>query len=293
MSRTAAPATHGRVREYLELIKVSHTIFALPFAVGTTFLAARGWPQLPILGKVVLAVVFARAASMAFNRWTDHRIDALNPRTADRALPAGRLSRGFVLSSAIFALSGFFATAAWLNPLALQLSPLVAVVLLGYSFTKRFTALCHVFLGLALGLAPVGAWVAVRGELGWESAVLGLAVLAWTAGFDVIYASMDTAFDRQLGLFSIPARYGVSRALGIARVFHGVMLVSLTGLGWLSDDLGALYFTAVVVVAAMLVYEHRLVRPDDLTRVNRAFLVMNGMISTLLMIALAAEAIIA
>ncbi|MGE3163313.1 MAG: UbiA-like polyprenyltransferase [Planctomycetota bacterium] len=293
MTRSIATREVGRqTREYLELIKISHTVFALPFAIGTTFLAAGGWPRLDVLGKVVLAVVLARAASMAFNRWADQRFDAANPRTAERALPAGRLNPKFVLGSSLIALAAFFAVAAWINPLALRLSPFVALVLFGYSFTKRFTSLCHAILGLALGLAPVGAWVAVRGSLAGEPLTLGLAVLFWTAGFDVIYACLDVEFDRQAGLFSLPARIGVAGALRLAAGFHAAMLGVLAGLWWQSDDLGAVFLTAMGLVAALLVYEHRLVRADDLTRVNQAFFTTNGVISAVLMIALITDAFV-
>lgn len=290
-SEAVRPSLGQRVGVFLEMIKISHTVFALPFAIGASFLAADGWPALDVLGKIVLAVLFARTASMSFNRWTDHKIDASNPRTAGRALPAGMLSRGFVLTSALVSLIAFFAVAAWLNPLAFGLSPAVAAVLLGYSYTKRFTSLCHVFLGLALGLAPIGAWIAVSGTLDWPPVVLALSVLLWTAGFDIIYACMDVSFDREAGIFSIPSRLGVPRALRLSALLHAAMILALVFLWWLSPSLGGLFLTTVGLVLLLLVYEHRLVRPDDLTRVNRAFFTMNGIISFLLMSGLIADSL--
>ncbi|MEM7167753.1 MAG: UbiA-like polyprenyltransferase [Planctomycetota bacterium] len=278
---------------FLEMIKISHTVFALPFAIGAAFLAAAGVPSLPVLAKIIGAVVLARTASMSFNRLVDHRIDAQNPRTATRALPAGELSRGFVIAVTIGCVAGFLAIAASLNPLALQLAPVVLVVLLGYSLTKRFTALCHAVLGLALGLAPVGAWVAVRGELDWTPALLALVVLLWTTGFDVIYACMDEAFDRKAGLFSIPARLGIPRALRLAAALHIGMVAALVGLWWYADGLNTIFLCTTGVVSALLIYEHALVRPDDLSRVNRAFFTMNGIISFLVMASLIAESVVA
>lgn len=281
----------GKTTTFLEMIKISHTVFALPFAIGTTFLAARGWPSAAVLGKVVLAVFLARTASMSFNRLMDHRYDAENPRTANRALPAGQLSRSFVWASTLVTLGGFFAVAAWLNPLALQLSPAVMLVLLGYSLTKRVTSLCHVFLGLALGLAPIGAWIAVQGSLALEPFLLAGAVLLWTAGFDIIYACMDVQFDRKAGLYSIPARLGIPRALRVSALLHVAMVLCLGALWWQSEVLGTWFLVASALVLLLLIYEHRLVRPDDLTRVNQAFFTMNGVISFLLMAALIAESL--
>lgn len=277
---------------FLEMIKISHTVFALPFAIGSAFLAAGGVPQLPILGKIVLAVLLARTASMSFNRLVDHHVDARNPRTATRALPAGDLSRGFVIAVTVLCAAGFVAVAAWLNPLALQLSPAVLAVLLGYSLTKRFTSLCHAVLGVALGLAPIGAWVAVRGQLDWTPGILALVVLLWTTGFDVIYACMDEGFDRKAGLFSIPARLGIPRALQLSATLHVAMVAALIGLWWHSAQLEAVFLGTTIGVALLLFYEHRLVRPDDLSRVNRAFFTMNGIISFVIMAALIIESVI-
>jgi 4-hydroxybenzoate polyprenyltransferase len=273
---------------FLETIKVSHSIFALPFAVAALFMACDGFPPPALLGKVVLAVVLARTAAMSFNRWADARIDAENPRTRGRAVPAGLLSRGAVGLASLVAAAGFIATAAWINRLALVLSPLVLAVLLGYSYTKRFTSFSHVVLGAALGLSPLGAWVAARGEVALAPAVLGLAVLFWTAGFDVIYACQDRDFDVSSGLHSIPARVGIASALVLARLFHAVTLVLLSALGWTSG-LGAAYWAGVAAVAALLVYEHSIVSPRDLSRVNVAFFTLNGLVSLVFMAAVVME----
>ena len=279
----------AKTAAFLEMIKVSHTVFALPFALGASFLAAGGMPSFPILGKIILCVLFARTAAMAFNRIADRHIDGRNPRTAERALPAGTLSVRFAVGAALLSLAGFVATAAWINPLALKLSPIAIAVVLGYSLTKRFTFLCHVVLGAALALAPVGAWVAVRGELAMTPWVLGGAVLLWTAGFDILYACMDVDFDRKEGLHSIPARLGVRRSLWVAATLHAGMVGSLFWL-WTLVPLGGVFLAALIGVLALLVYEHSIVRPHDLSRVNRAFFTTNGVISFALMVALIVEA---
>ena len=273
---------------FLDTIKVSHSIFALPFAVAALFMACGGLPPPALLGKVVLAVVLARTAAMSFNRWADASIDAENPRTRARAVPAGLLSRRAVGLASLISAAGFIAVAAWINDLALALSPVVLAVLLGYSYTKRFTALSHVILGAALGLSPLGAWVAARGEVALQPLILGLAVLFWTAGFDVIYACQDRDFDVGRGLHSIPARLGVSRALALARTFHVVALALLASLGWIAG-FGAAYWAGVACVAALLVYEHSIVSPRDLSRVNVAFFTLNGLVSLVFMSAVVIE----
>lgn len=279
----------SRAGVFLEMIKVSHTLFALPFAIGAALLAAGGIPPIAVLGKVILAVLFARTAAMSFNRWADRRIDAENPRTAARAIPAGQLSPGAVLTAAAASAALFVATAAWIGPLPLALSPLALAVLLGYSLTKRFTSLCHFALGAALGIAPVGAWVAVRGELGSAPWLLGGAVLLWTAGFDIIYASLDRDFDRERGLHSMPVRLGLAGALRLAAALHAGMVALLVAFGW-ALDLGRVWHGTVGAVAVVLVLEHRWVRPDDLRRVNRAFFACNIAISAGLLAAMAVEA---
>ncbi len=278
-------------RTFLEMIKVTHTIFALPLAVGAAFLAERRPPELLVIGKIVLAVLYARTAAMSFNRLADRRLDAENPRTRMRALPRGDLSPPFVILVTLLSLAGVVATAWWINTLALTLSPVAILILLGYSLTKHFTLFCHFFLGLALGLAPVGAWLAVTGSLSWEPWLLGGAVLLWTAGFDILYACMDVDSDRRLGLHSIPAKLGVRGALRVSGVLHLIM-VGVLILLWQGADLGPVFLGAVLVVFALLAYEHKIVAPDDLSRVNRAFFTLNGVISAILMLAMIVEALL-
>lgn len=273
-----------RLSDLLGMIKFSHTLFALPFALFGAALAAHGpdgWHGRPRdwLG-IVLCMATARSAAMAFNRLVDRRLDALNPRTAARHLPSGLLSvravttfwaacsAGFVLSTLLFLPNRW--------PLGLAV-PVLAWVC-GYSYAKRFTSLAHVWLGAALMLAPVAAWVALRGDLRWPPVLLGLAVLFWVTGFDVIYACQDVDFDRNHGLHSIPQRFGVRNALRLAALSHLVMVAFLVALG-LSVPLGRLYFAGVAGIAGLLVYEHAIVRPDDLSRVNLAFFQVNILIS--------------
>jgi 4-hydroxybenzoate polyprenyltransferase len=273
------------VNQILGMIKFSHTLFALPFALLGAALAARGpdgWRGRPQdwIG-IVLCMATARSAAMAFNRLADRRLDAQNPRTATRHLPAGRLSvRSVALFTAANALAFVASTLLFLpeNPWPLRLSVPVLLWLLGYSYAKRFTSLAHAWLGSALMLAPVAAWIALRGDLRWPPVFLGLAVLCWVTGFDVIYACQDVAFDRAAGLHSLPARFGVPRALRLAGTCHAAMIVALVALG-LSYPLGPVYFLGVGAVALLLGYEHALVRPDDLTRVNVAFFQVNIAIS--------------
>lgn len=266
--------------ETLRMIKVEHSVFALPFALASAFVAAAGVPEVRTLVLILVAMVSARSAAMAFNRYLDAEIDGRNPRTANRSIPAGRLGRGYALGFTVVCAAVFALSAYLLNPLTFALAPLALLVLLGYSATKRFTSLSHFALGLALGLAPVGAWVAVRGSFSWDPMVLGLAVLGWTAGFDLIYACQDVDFDRQEGLRSIPARIGVHRALMFARVLHLAMLglLGLLGVYWHAHWV---YWLGIGVVGVVLVYEHSLVRNDDLTRVDMAFFTLNGIVSLL------------
>ncbi len=268
----------NKLLAFLEAIKLSHSIFALPFAVAAAFLAAGGLPAWPVLGKVLLAVVLARTAAMSFNRWADAEIDAANPRTAARAIPSGLLSKSFVGGAGLLSCLGFVAVAAWINSLAFALSPIAVAVLLGYSYSKRFTAFSHLILGLALGLSPVGAWIAVRGEIALPAVTLGLAVVFWTAGFDIIYACQDRSFDVEYGLHSLPRRLGIARALLLTRVFHVLTAVLLVFVG-LQADLGIIYALGVGCVVALLVYENSLVKVDDFSRVNAAFFTMNGLVS--------------
>ncbi len=274
-----------KIAELLEAIKFQHSVFALPFALTATLLALRGTdmsgPDLVWkLVWIIVAMVAARSAAMAFNRLIDAPMDALNPRTASRALPAGRLSKRFAavfvsISAAVLVL------AAWqLNPLCLKLSPLALALALGYSYTKRFTALSHVVLGTVLGVAPAAAWIAVRGTLDPAILLLALAVTLWTAGFDIIYSCQDVAFDRSAGLHSIPARLGVARALLVSRLLHVGTVVCLLGM-WLNMGLGLIALLGVVTMAGLLVYEQSLVSADDLSRVDAAFFTVNGWASVL------------
>ena len=267
-----------RALVYGRMIRFSHSIFALPFALASAAVATGGrvpWRELP---WIVVAMVGARSAAMGFNRLADADIDARNPRTALRELPTGRLSRREVWLFVLLSAAALVGASAMLNPLCLALSPLALLIVLGYSYTKRFTSLSHLVLGLALGIAPVGAWLAVRGRFDTAPVVLALAVLAWVAGFDTIYACQDVEFDRREGLRSLPARLGVPRALLVARVLHAAAVALLATL-YVLVPLHPVYLAGVAAVAALLVYEHSLVSPDDLSRVDAAFFAVNGWIS--------------
>lgn len=268
-------------RDLLGLIRFSHTVFALPFALFAAALAWRDsefrWRDL--LG-ILLCMVFARSAAMAFNRLADRQLDARNPRTRDRHLPAGILSAGSVALFTLLNCAAFVAaTAIFLpNRWPLALSVPVLSFLLGYSYAKRFTRWCHYWLSAALALSPMAAWIAIRGAIDWPPALLGLAVFFWVGGFDILYACQDVDFDRGAGLHSVPARYGVPAALRIAAASHALTVICLAGLWW-TAGMGWIFLAGVVAIAALLVYEHRLVRPDDLTRVNLAFFHVNAAIS--------------
>ncbi len=264
--------------ETLRMIKIEHSVFALPFALVSAFLAADGVPDLKTLILILVAMVSARSAAMAFNRYLDAEIDARNPRTQIRSIPAGRLSKSYVLAFTIGSIVVFVAACYFLNFLSWVLSPVVMLVLLGYSYTKRFTPLCHLVLGLALGLAPVGAWVAVTGTLDWIPVLLGVTVMFWTAGFDIIYACQDEAFDRQHKLHSIPVMIGVSNSLCLSRFLHLLSFILLMGFGYLLSFMW-IYWAGLVLVGVTLFYEHYLVRGDDLSKVNMAFFTMNGVVS--------------
>ena len=284
MSAPASGAGTGAIRSVrttLEMIKFSHTLFALPFALLAAVLAAGGWPRGSTLLKILLAMVGARSAAMAHNRLADRRFDAENPRTAARALPSGVLSPAFVRIFLAASIAVFLAAAASLNRLTLLLSPVALGLLLLYAYTKRFTALSHLVLGLCLGIAPVGAWIAVRGEFALLPVLLGLAVLFWTAGFDVIYSLQDEAHDRRVGLRSIPASVGARRALWISGLFHAAMAVLLVAV-WRLAGGGWLFFAGIVATLAALVYQHAIVRPGDLSRVDAAFFTANGFVSVVL-----------
>ena len=268
----------------LEMIKIEHTLFALPFAFLGAVLAANGLPSPWQILWIVVAMVGARSAAMAFNRIADRSFDARNPRTASRAIPAGLLSVGFVWVFTIAAAGLFVLAAAMLNRLTLMLAPVALACVLLYSFTKRWTQFSHLVLGAALSIAPTGAWIAVRGEFG--SAVpllLSLVVLLWTAGFDILYACQDFDFDRREGLRSIPARIGIPRALWTARALHFAAFIALVWL-YIFTGLGALAFAGVIATGALLVYQHRLVRADDLGRLNAAFFTTNAFVSVILLV---------
>jgi 4-hydroxybenzoate polyprenyltransferase len=263
------------------MVKIAHTVFALPFALsGATLAAAEHGITLAQIGWIVVAMFGARNAAMGFNRLVDHRIDAGNPRTADRELPAGRVSRPVVWAVTV-ALAALFVLASFrLGPLCGKLSPVALAIVFGYSLTKRFTWLSHVFLGLALAVAPVGGWVAVAGGFSLIAWLLGAAVLLWVAGFDVIYACQDTEFDRSAGLFSMPARFGPAGALLAARLFHSAAWIALVAVG-LRAELHPVYWIGVGVIGLLLGWQHRLVGPDDLSRVGVAFFNLNGVIAVL------------
>lgn len=276
------------IRTLLKAIRFEHTAFALPFALISAFVAARGWPRGYELAWVLVAMVGARTAAMAFNRLADRDLDRQNPRTADRALVTGALSAWQLWALLSAAAAAYFLAAAMLNRLCFVLSPFALAVLLGYSYTKRFTVWGHWILGLSLGLAPIGAWMAIRAEIALAPLVLCLAVTTWTAGFDIIYACQDIAFDRAKGLFSLPARWGVRPALVVSSLNHLltvwflVLFGSLTGLSWL-------YFAGVVILVPVLWYEHYVVRPDDLSRAELASFVANGVFSIVLFLFAAAD----
>ena len=265
-------------------IKIQHTVFALPFAVISAFLAAGGMPEIKKLLWIIVCMLGARSAAMAFNRIVDARFDKENPRTRDRALPSGKINVGnyavfLVASSALFIFSAWM-----LNSLAFYLSPVALAIVFFYSLTKRFTAFSHFWLGLAISIAPVGAWVAIREEISFTSLLLGAAVVFWLIGFDILYSCMDIEADRINRLHSIPERFGVETALKMALASHAVMVVFLLVLLEPTVLLGWVYLAGVVLVAGLLVYEHSLIKKDDLSKVNMAFFNVNGIISVGLMI---------
>ncbi len=275
------------MKDYLSLIKFSHTIFAMPFAMVGFFAAWKvGGGQLEwrLLLLVVLCMVFARSAAMAFNRWLDRDIDARNPRTAVREIPAGVVAASSALVFVVVNCAAFMLSAWLINPLCGALSPVALAVVLGYSYTKRFTWLCHLVLGLGLSLAPVGAWLAVAGRFDWPPIFYGLAVLTWVAGFDIIYALQDEAFDRSQNLHSIPVFLGKSRALRASELLHALSAAALLTANFLLKKqlpgiLGPLHWLGTAIFLGMLVWQHRLVKPDDLSRVNLAFMTTNGVAS--------------
>ena len=284
----------AKMKTLLEMIKFSHTIFAFPFALMGVVLASLASGRPPGLGQIFwicVAMVGARSAAMGLNRLIDARIDADNPRTAERHIPSGQVS---ILEAWVFILmsTGIFLLAAWmLNPLCFKLAPVALALFVLYAYCKRFTHYAHVVLGLCLAAAPIGAWIALRGDIGWPVISLGLAVLFWVAGFDIFYALQDYDYDVKAGLHSVPSRLGIEKSFVLVRIFHGLMLFFLllvmpgSGLGWI-------YFAGVVVVAGLLLYEHSLVKPNDLSRLDAAFFNMNGYISVTIFVFTLVDALV-
>lgn len=278
--------TKSRIGIVLEMIKFEHSVFALPFALVGTLLAAREGGGLPTWRQIlwiVVAMVGARSAAMTINRIADVEYDRRNPRTANRALPTGELSLGFAWAFTLAA-SALLVVAAWqLNPLALKLSPVALAVLFFYSYTKRFTSWAHFVLGFCLGMSPAAAWIAIRGSLDWRMLILCAAVTLWVGGFDVLYACQDVEFDKTAGLYSIPNRFGIAGALLIARAMHVLVVCLLAWLAW-SFHLAWPAWAGIGVVAALLTYEHSLVKANDLSKINAAFFTVNGYISLLFLL---------
>jgi 4-hydroxybenzoate polyprenyltransferase len=284
-SISKVPPHSGRLRAFARDIKLSHTVFAMPFALLSTFLAAGGWPRAGQLGLILLCMVTARTVAMAMNRLLDARIDALNPRTRGRAIPSGQLSAPFVLAAAGLCATAFVGSTAlfkivYHNPWPLRLGFPVLLFLSAYPLLKRFTRLCHYYLGMALALAPICAWIAIAGSLAMPPVWMALAVTCWTAGFDIIYACQDYDSDVQCGVFSVPAKIGIARALWVSRLTHAACLAMLVMVGVSARPvLGPIYFSGVVLAAGLMIVEHSLVKPDDLSKVGLAFFTVNGVIS--------------
>ncbi|MCX7886998.1 MAG: putative 4-hydroxybenzoate polyprenyltransferase [Verrucomicrobiae bacterium] len=276
------------IRDYLEFVRFSHTVFALPFALASMTLAARGWPGWRLFGLIVVAMVTARTAAMGFNRIVDRRFDALNPRTAARHLPSGRMTLCEAWTLVVVAAALFVVTCHLINWICFALSPVALAIVFFYSLTKRFTDFSHFFLGLALAVAPVGAWLAVRGSFSWTPLVLALAVVFWLVGLDIVYATQDYESDRLLGLRSLPVRWGIARSLRFARWAHAAMGVTLAGLGPVAG-LGWKYYAGVGVIAACLAAEHVLAQKQDPVSLNRAFFRMNAIVSVVFLAAVVAD----
>jgi 4-hydroxybenzoate polyprenyltransferase len=272
----------------LEMIKWEHSIFALPFALTGAVLAAGGWPSARVLGWIIVCMVGARSAAMAFNRLVDANLDAANPRTAARALPAGQVSRSFVVLFTIISAAVFLLGAAMLNRLTLELAPLALAIVLAYSYTKRFTRWSHLVLGLALGIAPSAAWIAVRGSFSPRIALLTAIVILWVGGFDVLYACQDFEHDRRAGLHSVPQAFGLHGAFWIARLMHLSMAILLFVMLHVFG-LGPIALAGVLLCVALLVYEHSIISPADLRRMNAAFFTLNGIISVVFFVFVAAD----
>ncbi len=274
-----------QVTTFGRLIKFSHTIFALPFALASVVMASKyhavTWPK---VGWIVAAMVGARSAAMGFNRMVDVDIDRGNPRTAQREIPRGVITMPQAAVFVILSAALLVVAAYQLNALCFALSPLALVIVFFYSLTKRFTSFAHIFLGIALGVAPLGAWMAIAGAWNWSAFLLGASVLGWVAGFDIIYACQDVDYDRAKGLYSMPARWGVGIALWVSRTLHVLAVSGLVTVGVI-HGLGTLYHSGLLVIGIVLVYEHHLVKPHDLSRVNVAFMNINGIISVVFFVA--------
>ncbi|MEK7847229.1 MAG: UbiA-like polyprenyltransferase, partial [Nitrospinota bacterium] len=272
-----------KLKIILEDIKIQHTVFALPFALMSVFIASHEIPPIDKLLWLLLAMVGARSSAMSFNRIADVDYDRGNPRTRERALPKGRIRKSHYIIFLLLSTILFLFSCMMLNRLALILSPVALLIVFFYSYTKRFTIFSHFFLGLSLSLAPIGAWVAIREEISIASIVLGLAVIFWLAGLDIIYSCQDVEFDKSHGLFSFPARLGIAKALRFSKAFHFIMIILLFSLSAV-ENLGLFFIIGVVLIAGLLWYEHSIIKPDDLSRVNVAFFNVNGIISIGLMI---------
>lgn len=266
------------IRTTLELIRFSHTLFALPFALGAMWAAAQGWPGWRLCVLIVIAMVTARSTAMAVNRLADRDIDARNPRTRNRPLQSGRLSTRYVVAFTVIMMTFFFAVCAAINDLTLRLAPVALLVVCGYSFTKRFTSWSHLFLGAALGLSPLGAQAAIQGTITVPFVLLGCSVMCWVAGFDILYALQDIEVDRAQQLYSVPARFGITRALWISRGVHALSACGFFGFGLLAH-LGWPYFVGAACMTLGLIIEQSLITPNDLSRLNMAFFTANGWIS--------------
>ncbi len=285
MEREIPASLPERFSRMLTFIRFSHTIFALPFALGSMLVAAQGWPSGSIIALIIVAMVFARTAAMAFNRLADWKMDQQNPRTAGRHR---LISFGGAVTLCVGSSIAFIATTAWINPLCFTLAPVALAIIFFYSLTKRFTSLCHFFLGLALGVAPVGAWLAVTGSFAWPPLILATAVLLWVAGFDLIYATQDEAFDRSYGLHSLVVRLGVGRSLALAQILHLLMWGILLLFGW-SAGLGAPYHIGLGAILIALFYEHRVARQRDLDAINAAFFTSNAWVGAIFVAAIVLE----
>lgn len=277
-------STLNYIHSLLEMIAFSHSVFAFPFALLGALLAVQAsgsWPTIAQVGWICVAMVGARSGAMGLNRIIDARLDGLNPRTRERHIPCGKVSRRAAWLLVLVSFAALLLAAGMLNPLCLALAPLAVAMFVLYPFCKRFTYLSHIVLGACLGAAPIGAWIALRGDIRWPVLLLGVAVLLWVAGFDILYALQDESHDRQAGLHSLPVRLGAHRALRLSRLLHALMVILLFVVAF-GGGFGAVFICGVLMTAGLLTWEHRLVRPNDLSCLNKAFFTMNGVISVLL-----------